>query len=290
MIICQKFNCAWELASNNAREAQEKQVDGHSSREAALPGVPTSSSDELLPPSHGFLQHRWPGTQHLLLLHTCYRGKGLCRVARQGWKSGLGRAEREGSWHPDHRHEHAACAKAPRHQPRSSEGACRSSVLFCKCAAASGVSLHRQNSIESSHPDNARNSPSPLAVHQPLAGFNRWQQRPFHLVAFGKSKACSPQEGENLAIKAPAACLLGAQLTCILSKALTPLSLAFSLLRLKSFVSTGFATNHQDLKLQTSLGLAQPQDGMRGKGTSSVTRGKPLPLHGQRCPGRAAAI
>lgn len=141
---------------------------------------------------------------------------------------------------------------APKHQPQGSAGACGWFVLFCKRAAGSGVSLHHRYSIESFHPDHARNSPSPLIFFQPLAGFKRRQQSPFHLITPRKNKACRLWEGENLAIKVPAAYLLGAQLICIISKALPPLSFVFSLLLLESFISASFAMNHHDLKLQTS--------------------------------------
>ena len=143
------------------------------------------------------------------------------------------------------------------------------------------MSLHHQNSIESFHPDNASNSPSPLIFSQPLAGFKRWQQRPFHLISLRKNKAGRLQEGENLAMEVPAAYLLGVQLICSISKARTPLSFAFSLLLLKSFLSAISAMNHQDLKLQTSehLGLAQAQHGMQARGISPATQEKPFPLN-----------
>lgn len=184
------------------------------------------------------------------------------------------KAEREGSRHLDRHHEHAACAKASEHQPQSSVGVCGLFVLFCKRAAGSGVSLHHQYSIKSFHPDEARNSPFPLIFFQPLADCKRWQQRPFHLISLRKNKACRLQEGENLATKVPAAYLLGARLICIISKALTPLSFAFSLLLLESFIFASFVMNHQDLKLQTKqtsehLGLARDQQGMQVRGISS---------------------
>lgn len=47
-----------------------------------------------LPPLHGFLKDHWLGIQHLPLMHRCYRIKMSCRVAGQGWKKGLGSAER----------------------------------------------------------------------------------------------------------------------------------------------------------------------------------------------------
>lgn len=156
----------------------------------------------------------------------------------------------------------------------------RSFVLFCKCAAGSGVSLHHQYSIESFHPDNVRNGPSPLVFFQPLANFKRRQQRPFHLIPLRKNKACRLQERENLVIKVPAAYLLGAQLISIIGKAPPPLSFAFSLRLLESLISASFARNHQDLKLQTSehLGLAQAQHGMLSQAYLLHDTGKALPI------------
>lgn len=149
------------------------------------------------------------------------------------------------------------------------------------------MSLHHQYSIESFHPDNTRNSPSPLVFFQPRAGFKRWQQRPFHLIYLRKNKACRLPEGENLAIKVPAAYLLGVQLICIISKALIPLLFAFSLLLLESFISASFAMNHQDLKLQTSkraswVSTSPTRDASQGY--LLMTQEKPFRLNHQCCP------
>lgn len=125
----------------------------------------------------------------------CYGAKTWRRAARRGWAGGLGRAE------------HCHGGRADR--------------WFC--------SARVQLALEGLPIPGTEPNPSPGFGFQPVAGFKRWQQRPFHLFSLTENKSSSLQEGDVLVIKTPTAHLLGAQLISATATALTPLSFAFSL-------------------------------------------------------------